>query len=185
MTGYASVSFAWAVVIMICLAYAAVCDIAVRLIPNSISVAVASLAVPLRLVDHQLIQGLLVALLVFAILTFAWFFRLIGGGDVKLWSACTLLVPPRWLDQGAFAVRVLLVGGIVGLLYLGLRWGIRLKEWRSARKGESPLHRSPNRAWLRRIWRVERWRARHGGSIPYGVAIAASACLTLWPQLPR
>ncbi|MDD2862187.1 MAG: prepilin peptidase [Acidiphilium sp.] len=182
MTASDPFSLAWAGVILLCLIYAAFCDIAVRLIPNRVSAAIAGLAVPLRLADHQLVPGLLVAGLIFAVLTLFWMMRLLGGGDVKLWTACTLLVSPNGLDQGGFAIRVMLVGGLLAVAYLILRSIVRLRGRRAVSLQQDP---PPRRSLIARIWRAEQWRARHNGSIPYGVAIAASAIITLWPQVPR
>ncbi|MDD2876232.1 MAG: prepilin peptidase [Acidiphilium sp.] len=166
---------AWAAIIGLCLLYAALCDLSVRLIPNYLSVAVAALAVPFRVIDHDLPRGLLVAALIFVVLTGVWALRLLGGGDVKLWTACSLLMPPRFASQGAFSVRVILIGGVVAVVYLALRLLVRRRPHRIDRPTER------DRSWVRRVWRTEQWRARRGGSIPYGVAIALSALFTFWP----
>ncbi|MGC9270075.1 A24 family peptidase [Acidiphilium sp.] len=175
---------AWLAIVASCLLYAAFCDVSVRLIPNRLSLAVAALAVPLRLAAHDLGQGLLVAAVIFMILTGAWMLRLLGGGDVKLWTACSLLVPPKIASQGTFSLRVILLGGVVAVAYLVLRAVIRLRSRRNAANPAPPATITSGRAvfWLRRVWRVEQWRARRGGSIPYGVAIALSALITVWPS---
>ncbi len=169
------VSQAWTLLIALCLLYAASCDIAVRLIPNRLCLGVVLLALPFRLLDHDLIQSIAVAALIFTILTGLWLLRLLGGGDVKFWTACSLLIPPRATTQSLFSLRVILVGGGVALVYLLLRLLVR---WRvPVIKARPSDHR------LVRVWRAEQWRARRNGSIPYGVAIALSAWLTFIPTV--
>ncbi len=73
-----------------------------------------------RLLDHDLLSGLIVAAIAFTALFCIWVAGLMGGGDVKLWAATVLLVPPGWQPQFAFFVNVVLAGGLLALLYLGL-----------------------------------------------------------------
>jgi prepilin peptidase CpaA len=168
---------AWSGLIAACLLYAAACDISVRLIPNRLSAAVIALALPFRLLDHDLLPGIAVTLMMFTVLTGAWLLRLIGGGDVKFWTACSLLIPPSAAAQGLFSLRVILCGGGVALAYLVLRLLVRSKL---------PIAALPrSRRWIARVWRAEQWRARRNGSIPYGVAIALSAWVTFVPSVPR
>lgn len=168
--------------IAVCLLYAALCDVSVRIIPNYLSVAVAALALPFRVIDHDLVGALSVASITFAVLTGAWALRVLGGGDVKLWTACSMLLPPVWPTQGLFSVRVVLFGGVVALAYLALRFLVRQPP-----RAESPKAPADkpwrDQALMRRVWRAEKWRARRGGSIPYGVAIALSALCTFWPPV--
>ena len=163
----------WSGAITLCLLCAALSDIATRSIPDHLSLIVVVLAVPVRLIDHDLLAGLGVAATVFFILAFAWALRTLGGGDVKLWSACSLLFPPVWLVQSAFSIRVLLIGGVVATVYLGFRY------FAGTLRSTMPDHGIP---WLRRLWRIESWRAKRGVSIPYGVAISLAALCTLWPS---
>ncbi|MCF3945645.1 prepilin peptidase [Acidiphilium sp. AL] len=165
------VMLVWSGAITLCLFGAALSDIATRSIPDHLSLIVAALAVPVRLIDRNLLAGLIVAAVVFVALTLAWTLRALGGGDVKLWSACSLLVPPAWVAQVAFSLRVLLIGGFVAMAYLALR--------RFARSSR-PV--APGDRLFRRLSLIESWRARRGGSIPYGVAISLAALLTLWPR---
>jgi Flp pilus assembly protein protease CpaA len=168
---------AWTVMIAICLLYAAARDVAVRLISNRLCVVVAALALPFRFVDHDLLRSIAVAGLIFIVLTVGWLLRLIGGGDVKFWTVCSLLVPPHTVSQSTFSLTVVLVGGGVGCAYLILRLVVR---WRAPTTNVGASKR-----WFARVWRAEQWRARRKGSIPYGVAIAAAAWMTFIPSVPR
>ncbi|MCW8306378.1 prepilin peptidase [Acidiphilium sp. PA] len=168
---------AWTGLIAICLLYAAACDISVRLIPNRLSAAVIALALPFRLLNHDLVPGIAVTLVMFTVLTGVWLLHLIGGGDVKFWTACSLLIPPSAAAQGLFSLRVILFGGGVAMAYLMLRLLVR---------GRRPIaDPPPSRHWIVRVWRAEQWRARRRGSIPYGVAIALSAWVNFTPMVPR
>lgn len=160
----------WAGAVTVCLLRAALGDIATRSIPNRLSLIVAALALPVRLADRTLLAGLATAAIVFGLLTIAWTFRAIGGGDVKLWSACSLLAPPGWAAQSACSFRILLIGGLAGAVYLVLR-----------RLAGIPRQAVPGAGLIRRLARVEVWRARRGDPIPYGVAISLGALLMLWP----
>ncbi|HEX7388690.1 MAG TPA: prepilin peptidase [Acidiphilium sp.] len=169
MTAHVAMFF-WAGSVTICLLKAALSDIATRSIPNWVSLVVAALALPIRLADRTLLTGLGVVAAVFGLLTIAWMLRAIGGGDVKLWSACSLLAPPGWAAQSACSLRILLIGGLVAVIYLALR-----------RLAGTPRHAASGAGLLRRLARVEIWRARRGGSIPYGVAISLGVLFMLWP----
>jgi prepilin peptidase CpaA len=94
---------------------------------------------------------------------------LVGGGDVKLWSATVLLIPPHWQAEFSFFYRVLLVGGILAVLYLSLRFVVR--QPRSSRSG----------SLLKRAMRAEAWRICRRGPLPYAFAIAGGAIVTLLP----
>jgi prepilin peptidase CpaA len=130
--------FAWvmAVLAMGLLGYAALHDLAARTVPNWVSVAILGLGAAIRLGDHSLIAGLAIVVITFVILTVIWRFGAIGGGDVKLWSASALLISPHWQPEMSFITQVALTGGVLALLYLGLRFVVPL-----------PAHRKPA-AWL-------------------------------------
>jgi prepilin peptidase CpaA len=98
-----------------------------------------------------------------------WLAGWVGGGDVKLWSATVLLIPPRWPAECDFFYRVLLGGGVLAILYLSLRLIVRRP--RSPRPG----------TLLRRMLRVEAWRISRRAPLPYAFAIAGGAILTLMP----
>lgn len=145
---------------------AGVCDIVARMVPNWISLALISCGVLVRGLTGQLATGLLAAALVLVLTTICWRRGWLGGGDVKLLAAAATVVPP-WLVP-MLIVAVALAGGVLALIYLGLR----------------PLTPAPGDpapgSWLRRILRIEQWRIRRGGPLPYATAIGAGTIFTLF-----
>ena len=89
----------------------------------------------------------------------------VGGGDVKLLAATTLLASPGQVLNLLLAVSF--AGGVLSAIYLLL---IRMRF---------PLMQAGSRASLRRVIRAERWRIRRGGPLPYACAISAGGLLTL------
>ncbi len=152
------------------LGYAALHDLAVRTVPNWLPGLVLLLGICARLLDHDLLSGLIVAAVAFAVLFCIWVAGAMGGGDVKLWAATVLLVPPGWQPQFAFFVNVVLAGGLLALLYLGL--SLVVPRPRATLQGSR----------LRRFLRVEQWRIGRRGPLPYACAIAAGAIAALIPQ---
>jgi prepilin peptidase CpaA len=152
------------------LAYAAVHDVAVRTVPNWLPAILLLLGICARLLDHDLLSGLLVAAIAFAVLFGIWVVGAMGGGDVKLWAATVLLVPPNWQPQFSFFVHVVLAGGLLALVYLGL--SLVVPRPRATAEGSR----------LRRFLRVEQWRIGRRGPLPYACAIAAGAIVALLPH---
>jgi len=151
------------------LAAAALYDLGYRLIPDFLPGMLAGLAITARLAEgwSSLGVALLVSLVVFALLGFLALRGLIGGGDVKLGAAAALLVPVRSADD--FVLATALAGGVLALLYLLAGLVLRARRRPSGR----PASR------LARIARTEAWRIRRGGPLPYGIAIAAGAVLSV------
>jgi len=153
-------------------------DIGWRLIPDSISIALVIIGVGLRLQDGGLmpvVYGLLAAVLVFAVMLGAFAAGIVGGGDVKLAAAATLLVPVHLVPT--YLMAVALAGGIVacvyGVLHLLLR--NRTPRLRPAVAALPPR----SRPLVRRLAAAELRRIRAKSSIPYGLAIAAGALVTM------
>lgn len=144
---------------------AALHDVAARTIPNRIALATALAGIAWRLHAGDLPDGLVGALLVFVCGVVAWRFRALGGGDVKLLAAAALLPDPAHVPS--LLVAVALCGGVLALLSLTLR------PLLPDRVGPRPP------GLLRRVLRAEAWRIRRRGPLPYAVAIAAGALLTL------
>jgi prepilin peptidase CpaA len=155
-----------AIALLIC---AALHDLAVRTVPNLVSVSILILGLSLRLIDHSLPESLGVATCCFMALALLWRAGFIGGGDVKLWSATVLLIPPHWQAECSFFYRVLLGGGILAVIYLSLRFVIQRP--RPSRAG----------SLLQRVMRAEAWRICRRGPLPYAFAIASGAILSLLP----
>jgi prepilin peptidase CpaA len=156
------------------LLFAVVHDVAVRTVPNRVSLVVATTGLALSVLDGQLVQALFGGGLVFAGCWYCWRHGWIGGGDVKLLSACTLLVPPAAVPELVLATAI--AGGVLAVLYLAL--GAALKAalaWRLP-GGTAPRPTG----LLKRIWRAEGRRIRRRLSLPYACAIAAGVLLTLY-----
>jgi prepilin peptidase CpaA len=155
------------------LVYAALHDFAARTVPNWLPLAIFGLGVALRLDDHGLIIGLLICAVTFAVLFGIWLLGAVGGGDVKLWAATALLIPPLLQPQVAFFTRVVLLGGGLALLYLLLCLVVP-----KPRAATVPA-RQRNR--FKRVLRAEAWRIGRRAPLPYAFAISASAIMTLLP----
>jgi prepilin peptidase CpaA len=144
---------------------AAMYDFAVRIIPNGVSMIVAIAGLGRNGMESQLLAALFGAGLVFAGAWQCWRRGWIGGGDVKLLTACTLLVHPATIPE--LVVATALAGAVLALCYLALE--------RLLPTGVSPRPRGR----LGRIWRAERRRITRRLSLPYACAIAAGVVLTL------
>lgn len=166
------INFAFAIPAIGLLVYAAMHDFAARTVPNWLPLCVFALGVAWRLADHSLVAGLAIAGATFLVLFAIWLAGGIGGGDVKLWPAAALLIPPHLQPELAFFMRVFLIGGALALVYLAL-WLVlpKRRAARAYRRG----------GLLRRIARVEIWRIGRRGPLPYALAISASAILTILP----
>ena len=147
------------------LIYAALHDVAVRTIPDTVPAALAVLGLGVHLADHMLPAALLAATLLGIPLLLCWLRRWLGGGDVKLLVALALLLRPDHVVPAI--VTVAGSGVLLALPYCALRHRIA-----------APPARRPA-AFLARIWRAERFRLRRGGPLPYGLAIAAGGLLEL------
>lgn len=147
------------------LVVAAVHDIVARTIPNRLVLCVAVIGVACRGVAGDLLPALGVAALVFACGVLGWRLGALGGGDVKLLAAVSLLPAPALVPSLIAAVA--LCGGALALSFLVARPLV------PRRPGPRP------QSWLARSLRVEAWRVRRRGPLPYAVAIAGGALLTL------
>ena len=104
----------------------------------------------------------------------------LGGGDVKLLSACVLLVPPALVPELILSTAT--AGGLLALLYLALSRLLRDQVSPLPAGIRQPVSMGP-RNMLRRVWRAERRRIHRGLSLPYSCAIAAGVLLTLYVPL--
>ena len=157
------------------LIYAALHDLAARTVPNWLSGGVLALGVGLRLLDHDLPAGLAVAAGTFAVLFAAWAAGLVGGGDVKLWAATALLIPPLPRPELNFFLDVVVLGGLLAAIYLALRLFVRKPRALAAGRGHAG-------AFGARVLRAEAWRISRGAPLPYACAIAAGALLAVLPS---
>src|SRR4051812_37502181 len=100
------------------LLFAAAHDVAVRTIPNGVPLIVAAAGLGLNALDGRLFAALFGFSLVFATGWFLWRRGWIGGGDVKLLGATTLLVPPVSVPE--LILTTAIAGGVLALLYIVL-----------------------------------------------------------------
>nr|WP_321985764.1 A24 family peptidase [uncultured Lichenicoccus sp.] len=144
---------------------AALGDIARRRVANRLSLLLALDGVLLQAIHGDVITSCLASASVFIAAIFCWRAGLMGGGDVKLLAAAALLVPPRLVP--GLVVAIALAGGVLGLLYVGLRLLVGKPSGRHSR------------VLLRRLLRIEQYRIWRGFSLPYASAIAAGAAFIL------
>ena len=107
-------------------------------------------------------------LLVFLLATALWLRGWLGGADVKLLGAAAVTVPPH--SVGGLLATVSLVGGVLALFYLALSYLL-------ARPRPGPRDH-----FLPRLIKAELWRIHRRAPLPYAVAIAIGAFLTLFPS---
>jgi len=151
------------------LLWAALHDLAARTVPNTLPAAICAIGIVVRLVDHTLLLGLAIAVAAFLLLFCIWRLGAVGGGDVKLWSASVLLIPPHWQMELSCLVRILLAGGILALVYLSLQRVV--PRPRASHAG----------SLIVRVLRAEAWRIYRKAPLPYAFAIAGGTIVTLHP----
>jgi prepilin peptidase CpaA len=151
------------------LLYAALHDLAARTVPNWLPACLLAIGFCVRLTDHSLLLALAVAAATFTVLFCIWMLGAMGGGDVKLWAATVLLIPPFLQTELGFFLRVVVFGGVLALIYLTL--------WRLVPKP----HASRDGGTLRRALRAEAWRIGKKAPLPYACAIAGGAIVTIMP----
>lgn len=144
---------------------AALRDIMTRTVQNWIPLTLAVLCTALAAVDGRLAWGLVFGLTIFAVCFIFWKRGWMGGADVKLLGAAAIAVGPG--DVEAFLLGVTLFGGVLALTY-----------FTGGRILPPPTAKRPN-ALLSRVLRVEAWRIRHQGPLPYACAIAAGTLFVL------
>jgi prepilin peptidase CpaA len=143
------------------LVFAGLHDVAVRTVPDWVSLALFGDGLVLRLLDggRSWLWGLVAALAVLLICATFWRLRWMGGGDVKLLTAAAIFVKPMLVPT--LIAGTALTGGLVALVYLA--GGALVRRPRSGRP----------RSWLLRVLRCEQWRLSRRGPLPYAAAIAA------------
>jgi prepilin peptidase CpaA len=149
------------------LLYAALHDFAVRTVPNWVYMSLVGLGLVLRLFDHLILAALVYAVVTFVVLFLLWLRGFVGGGDVKLWAATALVVPPIIQPELNFDLSVTLFGGVLALVYLVLC------------KLIPRPHASRQGSLLQRALRAEAWRISHRAALPYASAIAVGAITSL------
>jgi prepilin peptidase CpaA len=146
---------------------AALHDVAVRTVPNWVSIVLLAVGVAARIIDGDLLLGLGVAAIVFAFAVFLWFRGWMGGGDTKLLGAVALIAPPGRIPE--LLLMTALCGGVLALFYLAMSYVVK----RPAGGRRQTL--------LARLAKAECWRLSRRGPLPYAVAIAGGSILSLSP----
>jgi prepilin peptidase CpaA len=144
---------------------AALRDIITRTVPNWMPVTLAVCCAALASFDLRLTWGLGFGFAVFLCALFCWWRGWMGGADVKLLGAAAIVVAPAF--SGTFLLAVSLSGGILATTYLVGRFIL-----------PRPATRRPRRLFPR-VLRVEAWRIRNRGPLPYACAIAAGTIFVL------
>jgi prepilin peptidase CpaA len=152
-------------VIACLLILAAFSDIMTRTVPNWMPVALAIFGAALASFDLRLAWGLSYGLGIFLLSLFCWRRGWMGGADVKLLGASAIIVAPA--ASVTFLLAVSLSGGVLASVYLAGRFVL-----------PRPAARRP-RHLLPRVLRVEAWRIRHRGPLPYACAIATGTILVM------
>ena len=146
---------------------AALHDIAARTVPNWMAGLLTLLGVASQLLHFPQYSGFLASLIVFLAAAICWRRGWLGGGDVKLLAAAH-----RWSAAGQrreLVAAVALAGGCA-------RGGLsRLRAASCPQPATGPAARASDRSRLR----VEQWRIRRGGPLPYALAIAAGVLFML------
>ena len=109
--------------------------------------------------------SLLAAASAFAALGVLSHYRIIGGGDLKLISAVTLLVPPERI--GRLLVDIALAGGVLGCVYVAAHYGLKgLSATPAGARTRARLETSEALAIKAECSRIAAF-----GPLPYAVAI--------------
>jgi prepilin peptidase CpaA len=157
------------IVQILLLLYVATIDVATRIIPNQICLALVLLGIASQLSSPmQVAESLIAAAILFLLLLVVYQRGWMGGGDVKLLVALAVGLPVTGVVQ--LLVATSLAGGVLALVHVVMRL---LPSPRLAPAGSS---------LLRRVYAVERWRHLRHAPLPYGVAIA---CGGIWTILSK
>jgi prepilin peptidase CpaA len=144
---------------------AAARDLMTRTVPNWIPVSLTVFSIASAAANFRLLWGLGFGLTIFLVCIICWQRGWMGGADVKLLGGAAVVVAPS--DTETFLLAVTLCGGVLALAYLAGRFVL-----------PRPAAKRPRRL-LARVLRVEAWRIRHHGPLPYACAIAVGTLFVL------
>ncbi len=153
------------VVIIALVILAAVRDVMTRTVPNWMPAVLAVCCAALATCEFRLAWGLGFGLAIFGASLICWWRGWMGGADVKLLGATAIVVAPS--VAGTFLLAVTLSGGCLAIAYLAGRFVL-----------PNSVSQRPKQLF-RRVLRVEAWRIRHRGPLPYACAIAAGTIFIL------
>lgn len=162
---------------LLALAFAAIEDIRSRTIPNRLVIVVAVSGLILGALSRPFSMWINIIVALAVVIIFAALSHLdsLGGGDVKLMAATTLLVPPSRIT--GLLVAVALAGGALSLVYLAVHFAMPGK-----RKTDRLHHQ---RSAIPRWWYHERARIADGRTIPYAVAISGGSIVYIIAEWHR
>jgi prepilin peptidase CpaA len=149
----------------------ALVDLRNRIVPNRLVLVVAACGVGRRLLSAPglIWFDLLAAASIVVALGFLAHHEWIGGGDVKLIAAVTLLFP--FSDAGALLLGIAVAGGLIGLAYLAMR----ATATRIPKPGycpADPREDTQDTPWgLEHLLSGERMRIAAGEPMPYALAV--------------
>lgn len=161
--------------ILLCLAVAAVTDLADRIIPNRVVLVVLCCGFGLRLMagPGPLLASVLGAVTVLAVLSLPASYDFLGWGDVKLIVAVTFAQPAERLI--ALLLAVVLAGGLLSCLYLAVRFVLR----RMAARLDLATPQAGRGGAVRRLARQEGARMLANEPMPYAIAILGGVACCL------
>jgi prepilin peptidase CpaA len=148
------------------LVLAAVEDLRARIISNGLVISIAFTGLLLGAATHanMLWINIVAAVLVLVVFGAIAHFGTLGGGDIKLMAAVTLLVPPAQI--AGLLLAIALAGGIVSAIYLLLH-----RVLKPRRRARGPRSRNVFTCW----WLHERARIMHSRTVPYALAISGGS----------
>jgi prepilin peptidase CpaA len=161
------------------LAVAAGNDLRFRIIPNRLVVLIAASGLILNALSSPrwLWVSLLAALIILVAFGLLARWNVLGGGDVKLMAAVTLLVPPQHI--GSLLMAIAIAGGVLSIGYLACFRAIRHAAVVRAKSSAEPRRAATGNGWLAN----ERVRILAGKSVPYAVAIMAGVFIHVSREL--
>ncbi len=153
-------------------------DLKERIIPDELAlgVALSGLLLCLAIRPGQIGVTLAAAALVFLALGVLCHYDAIGGGDAKLMTATTFLVPPG--DIGDLLAGIALAGGLLSCLYLGAGYMIGSAFSGGAGDATGRNAKGSVAEWVR----VEGIRIASRKQVPYAVAILGGV---IWYSVAR
>jgi prepilin peptidase CpaA len=164
---------------LLALAGSAATDLRARIVPNEFAllIALCGLGLALRSGTGQFWIAIVAALSVFSVLGILAHYNMLGGGDVKLIAATSLLVQPDRVPL--LLAEIALAGGVLSCVYLA--GGLVLRRWPSLyRIPPGAAQPGPFGKWLRR----EKSRIARGYPMPYALAVLGGVAVHIIRELP-